>query len=108
MGMLGKVMPRFIGEAFDHNLALANRCFALAEKKGCTPAQLAVNWVRQLGLQAGNPTIIPIPGSGSVARVEENTKIIELSENEMAEIQELVDNMEVAGGRYPEGMEMNT
>lgn len=101
-------MPRFIGENFDHNLELANRCFALAEKKGCTPAQLAVNWVRQLGCQPGNPVFIPIPGSGSVARVEENTRVVDLSEEEMAEIQDLVDNMEVVGDRYPEGFEMNT
>lgn len=106
--MMANIMPRFVGDNFDHNLKLADRCYALAEKKACTPAQLAVNWVRHLGQQSGNPTIIPIPGSGSVARVEENTKVIELTKDDMAEIQELVDSMEAAGGRYPEGFEMNT
>lgn len=106
--MVAQVMPRFVGDNFDHNLKLADRCYALAEKKGCTPGQLAVNWVRQLGQQSGTPVIIPIPGSGSVARVEENTKIVELSKEDMAEIQELVDSMEAAGDRYPEGFEMNT
>lgn len=108
MGPLGEIMPRFVGDNFDQNVKLAERCYALAEKKGCTPAQLALNWVRQLGQQPGLPTIIPIPGSSSVGRAEENSKVIELSREKMAEIQQAVDTMEAAGDRYPEWLEKNT
>lgn len=49
--------PRFAGEAFEHNRALAARVAAVAERKGCTPAQLALAW-----LLAQGDDIIPIPG----------------------------------------------
>lgn len=101
-------LPRFQKEAFDHNLKLVRQVEALAEMKGCTPAQLAISWVRSLSNRPGLPTIIPIPGATTAARVEENSKFIELSEEELKTIGDMVDSFEVSGDRYPAQIPMNT
>lgn len=101
-------LPRFQKEAFDHNLKLVQQVEALAEKKGCTPAQLAIGWVRAQSNRPGLPTIIPIPGATASARVEENSKFIELSEDELKAIGDLIESFDVAGGRYPQGLPMET
>src|SRR5437016_5713628 len=59
--------PRFIGENFAKNRALVERIEAIAEEKGCTPAQLALAW-----LLAQGPDVIPIPGTKRITRLEEN------------------------------------
>jgi pyridoxine 4-dehydrogenase len=102
------MLPRAQQEALDHNLKLVRQVEALAEKKGCTSAQLAVNWVRGLSGRPGLPTIIPIPGSTTAARVTENAKVITLSDEEMKAIGDLVDNFDVSGGRYPDFMPIET
>lgn len=101
-------LPRFQKEAFDHNLKLVHQVEALAEKKGCTPAQLAISWVRSLSNRPGLPTIIPIPGATTAARVEENSKFFELSEEELKAIGDMIESFEVSGDRYPTGFPMNT
>ncbi|KUI60235.1 Pyridoxal reductase [Cytospora mali] len=68
--------PHFQKENFEKNLALVNEVEKLAKKKGCTPAQLAINWTVALSRRPGMPTIIPIPGSTTVARAEDGTLII--------------------------------
>ena len=100
--------PRFQKEALEHNLKLVNQVGAIAEKKGCTPAQLAIGWVRAQSNRPGLPTIIPIPGATTAARVEENSKFIQLSEEELKTIGDVMDNFEVAGDRYPAGLPTNT
>lgn len=60
--------PRFTGENFQRNLALADEVQALAAEVGATPAQVALAW-----LLAQGDDIAPIPGTKRVARVEENT-----------------------------------
>ncbi|MFE5008691.1 aldo/keto reductase [Streptomyces sp. NPDC056637] len=60
--------PRFTGENFQHNLALADEVKALADEAGATPGQVALAW-----LLAQGDDIAPIPGTKRVARVEENT-----------------------------------
>ncbi|MBK3574143.1 aldo/keto reductase [Streptomyces sp. MBT65] len=60
--------PRFTGENFGHNLALADEVKALATEVGVTPAQIALAW-----LLAQGDDIAPIPGTKRVGRVEENT-----------------------------------
>ncbi|KAF4470324.1 pyridoxine 4-dehydrogenase [Fusarium albosuccineum] len=102
------ILPRFQPEAFQHNLKLVQQVEAIAQKKGCTPAQLAIGWVRGLSNQPGLPTIIPIPGATTAARVEENAKGVELTQEEMKTIGDLVDSFEVSGGRYPAGIPMET
>lgn len=80
----------------------------LAEKKGCTPAQFALAWVRGLSNRPGVPTIIPIPGASAPSRAKENSKIIELSEEEINIVNEIVDNFEPKGSRYPVGAHIET
>jgi aryl-alcohol dehydrogenase-like predicted oxidoreductase len=70
---------------------------AMAEKKGCTPAQLALAWVSAQGA-------IPIPGTRSVGRLEENfgaTNVV-ISEEELKEIRVILDQNPVHGGRWGE------
>lgn len=50
------------------------------------------------------PDIIPIPGSTSVSRVQENSKAIELAEQESKELDDILENFTIAGGRYPDGV----
>lgn len=107
-GDLRKHMPRFQPGNFEVNLQLVEQVEKLAEKKGCTPAQLAINWVRCLSRRPGMPTIIPIPGATTAERVRENSKIIDLSDAEMHEIDETLARFEVKGGRYPDGAPTNS
>ena len=94
-------MPRFQGENFETNLKLAKEVDRLAAKKGCTSAQLALGWVRALSKREGMPVIIPIPGTTGLERVRENAVDVELSEEEMREIQGVLERNGVSGARYP-------
>ncbi|KAH7162958.1 NADP-dependent oxidoreductase domain-containing protein [Dactylonectria estremocensis] len=101
-------LPRFQEKALEHNLKLVSQVQAQAGKKGCTPAQLAIGWVRGLSNRPGLPTIIPIPGATTKARVEENATLIDLSEEEMKVIGGIVDSFTTSGGRYPDGAPIET
>ena len=92
--------PRFQGDAFWKNMDLVKEMQKLAEKKKCTPAQLALAWVRQLSGKNGLPTIIPIPGATTESRIEENTKEVELTASEVEEIDDILKSIEIVGGRY--------
>ncbi|KAG7101608.1 Pyridoxal reductase like protein [Verticillium longisporum] len=100
--------PRFQPENFSINLELAAQIERMAAKKGVTPAQLALGWCRALSRRPGMPTIIPIPGTTTAARVKENAKLVDLSDAEMEEIDATLAKFEVAGGRYPTGAPVNT
>src|SRR5215475_714349 len=65
--------PRFQGENFARNLAVADQIREMAQEKGCTPAQLALAWVLDRGKD-----VIPIPGTSSVARLKENAGSVKL------------------------------
>lgn len=93
--------PRFYPENFDKNLEIVEKARVIAEKNSITPAQLAINWVRQLSQQPGSPIFIPIPGASSRDRVKENSQVIDLAREDLAEISTLVDNFETSGDRYP-------
>lgn len=95
-----KMFPRFQREHFDNNLKLVKEVEKIAEKKNCTPAQLAVGWVRSLSKREGMPEIIPIPGATTVERVKENSVEIELTEEEMRDIDSILATCEVTGDRY--------
>lgn len=92
--------PRFQPEHFSKNLDLVHELEKLAEKKGCTPAQLAVSWVRSLSETGGRGVIIPIPGATTAERVKENSKFVELTEDELKEIQDTLSKFEISGDRY--------
>ena len=90
--------PRFQGENFQKNLEIVERVEALARRKHCTTAQLAIAW-----LLARGRDIVPIPGSTRQARVEENARAVDitLSPDEIATLEPV--GAAVAGERYPEG-----
>ena len=93
-----RIHPRFQGDNLDHNLALADALRALAEAWGHTPAQLALAWLLDQG-----DGIVPIPGTRSIARLDENAAAvhIRLDDGRRAHIQALLAAHAVAGTRYP-------
>lgn len=93
--------PRFYPENFGTNLKLVEKVEELAKSKGCTPAQLAVAWLRARSGVNGWPILIPIPGARAVERLRENSTEIQLSGSDMKEIDEILDRFPVAGARYP-------
>ncbi|KAF2159738.1 hypothetical protein M409DRAFT_70802 [Zasmidium cellare ATCC 36951] len=74
----------------------------LAERKGVQPSQLALAWVRAQGRKGDNPVMVPIPGSTSVERIRENLAAVELTDGEVEELDALVKEHTITGGRYPE------
>src|SRR6266481_5133783 len=92
--------PRFMGDNFAKNRALVERLEAIAEEKGCTPAQLALAW-----LLAQGPDVIPIPGTKQIARLEENLGALDvrLIPAEVGRISAVIPIGAAAGTRYPEG-----
>lgn len=94
-----KVSPRMSGENFATNMALADRVKEVADRKGCTPAQVALAWVMAKG-----DHLLPIPGTKRVKYLEDNTAAAEVSLSS-ADI-EALGTFEAAGERYaPTGME---
>ena len=93
--------PRFQGEQFTINLAIADRLREVAEQKRCTPAQLALAWILQR-----HPDVIPIPGTSSLARLEENAHAADLSltENELNRIAQMLPKGSAVGERYTQAM----
>ena len=93
--------PRFQGENFARNLALADHVQALAREKGCTPSQLALAW-----LLAQGEDIVPIPGTSSIERLEENACSVDvrLSAADLAAIEAIAPKGAVSGQRYAPGM----
>ena len=93
-------LPRFQPENFENNMNLIKEVEQIAAKKNCTPAQLALAWVRSLSNKKGLPTIIPIPGATTAARVEENAVEVELTEAEAKDIDTVLASCIVVGDRY--------
>jgi aryl-alcohol dehydrogenase-like predicted oxidoreductase len=91
--------PRFQGDNFRRNLAIVDRVKAIASKKRCTPAQLALAWVLAQG-----DDIVPIPGSKRRERLEENAAAadLRLTAEELREIDTAVPAGSASGTRYPE------
>jgi len=91
--------PRFQGENFRKNLELVGRIERIASAKGCTPAQLALAWLLSRG-----EDVVPIPGSKSRSRLEENAGAagVVLTAEELKRIEEAAPKGIAAGARYPE------
>jgi len=91
--------PRFQGENFDRNMALVDAAKEMADEKGCTLAQLAIAWLLSRGQH-----IVPIPGTRSIERLEENAAAVELSlaDTEIDRLDEIAPRGVAAGLRYPE------
>jgi pyridoxine 4-dehydrogenase len=101
---LQKMGPWFHEENFYKNIELVERIKKVAQTKGCTPAQLAIGWVRSHSGE-GALTIIPIPGATTVSRVRENMKDVHVTAEELDEIDGILANMPVQGPRVPKFLE---
>jgi len=93
-------LPRFSEENFPKNLDLIHQLEKLAKRKGCTPGQIGVAWVKAQSERDGNPVIIPIPGATTVERVKENLVDVDLSDNDIKEIDSILASAEIHGDRY--------
>jgi pyridoxine 4-dehydrogenase len=102
--------PRFQKDVFDQNLWLVDEVERIAAKKGTTPANIALAWVRALSNTELCGDIIAIPGATSAERVSQNlaSSQVELSPEEMAEINAVLKKAEIKGGRYADYMPINT
>jgi aryl-alcohol dehydrogenase-like predicted oxidoreductase len=94
--------PRFQGENFARNLALADQIRKIAKEKNCTPAQLALAWVLAQG-----EDIIPIPGTSSIERLEENARAtdVELTAVDLDRIEKSSPKGAAVGDRYAPEMQ---
>lgn len=104
-GDLRRILPRFTEEARVANKRLLDLLHLFAERKNATPAQIALAWVL-----AQKPWIVPIPGTTKMHRLTENIAAadIELSPEELAEIETATAQISVVGTRYTEAMEKST
>jgi aryl-alcohol dehydrogenase-like predicted oxidoreductase len=93
--------PRFQGEQFKRNLAIADTIGEIAREKGVTPAQLALGWVLAQG-----EDVVPIPGTSSAQRLEENVRSTDvvLTADDLARLERAAPKGAVVGDRYEAGM----
>jgi aryl-alcohol dehydrogenase-like predicted oxidoreductase len=98
-------IPRFTSEARKANQALVDLLGTIAERKKATPAQIALAW-----LLAQKPWIVPIPGTRKLERLDENIGAldVELTSDDLREIESAASKITVQGARYPEHLERRT
>jgi len=98
-------LPRFTPEARKANQALVDLLGKIGERKKATPAQIALAW-----LLAQKPWIVPIPGTTKLSRLEENIRAaaVELTSDDLREINGAATMIMVQGARYPENLEQMT
>src|SRR5512136_973827 len=99
------IVPRFTPENRKANQALVDLLAKVAKRKKATPAQIALAW-----LLAQKPWIVPIPGTTKLHRLEENigAAAIELTPDDLREINRAASRITVQGARYPENLEQMT
>ena len=104
-GDIRNLLPRYTEEARVANKALLDLLNQFAEKRNTTSAQIALAWVL-----AQKPWIVPIPGTTKLHRLEENNGAasIELTKEELQEIENASAQIEITGTRYTEAMEKST
>ena len=98
-------LPRFTPEALKANQALIDLLESIAKRKKATPAQIALAW-----LLAQKPWIVPIPGTTKLNRLKENigAASIELTADDLRDIESAASKITVQGARYPEQLEKMT
>jgi aryl-alcohol dehydrogenase-like predicted oxidoreductase len=99
------IVPRFTPEARKANQALVDLLRKIAERKKATPAQIALAW-----LLAQKPWIVPIPGTTKLSRLDENIGAvnIQLTSDDLREIESIASKITIQGERYPEALEKRT
>jgi aryl-alcohol dehydrogenase-like predicted oxidoreductase len=102
---LRNVLPRFTPAAVQANQALVRLLTGIAEGKHATPAQIALTWPL-----AQKPWIVPIPGTTKPERLRENVAAadIELSADELHQIDDAASQITIHGDRYPQELEART
>jgi len=98
-------LPRFTPEARKANQAMVDLLGRIGERKKATPAQIALAWIL-----AQKPWMVPIPGTTKQARLEENVGAasIELTREDVSDIERAASEIAVQGARYPEHIEQMT
>ncbi|MFI0848167.1 aldo/keto reductase [Mesorhizobium sp. IMUNJ 23232] len=98
-------LPRFTPQALKANQTLIDLLASVATRKNATPAQVALAW-----LLAQKPWIVPIPGTTKLSRLEENLEALELqlSAEDLRDIDTAANSIPIEGTRYPEQMEQAT
>lgn len=96
------VLPRFAPEALKANQVLVDLLQSLAQRRKATPGQIALAW-----LLAQKPWIVPTPGTTKLHRLEENigATAVELTPEDLREIEAAASRIEIQGARYPEQIE---
>jgi len=99
------IVPRFTPEARKANQTVVDLLREIASRKNATPAQIALAW-----LLAQKPWIVPIPGTRKLNRLEENigAASVELTEDDLREIDRAASQIAIEGARYPEDLERRT
>jgi aryl-alcohol dehydrogenase-like predicted oxidoreductase len=99
------ILPRFTSEALKANQALIDLLARIAKQKKATTAQIALAW-----LLAQKPWIVPIPGTTKLERLDENigAVAVELTSDDLREIDSAASKITVQGARYPEKLEQMT
>ena len=99
------LLPRFSAENRKSNQTMVDLVSKIAERKKATPAQIALAW-----LLAQKPWIVPIPGTAKLSRLEENigAAAIQLTPDDLQEIESAASEITVQGARYPEHLEQLT
>jgi len=99
------IVPRFSADARKSNQSLIDLLNAIAKKKNATPAQIALAW-----LLAQKAWVVPIPGTTKLNRLEENigAAFIELTADDLREIEAAASKIKIEGARYPEELERRT
>ncbi|KAI6693879.1 hypothetical protein NL676_021589 [Syzygium grande] len=94
-------LPRFQPENLTHNARLFDRVNEIAQRKGCTPSQLALAWVHHQG-----DDVCPIPGTTKIENFNQNIGAlsVKLTPEEMAELESIASANNVKGGRYHSGI----
>jgi len=97
-GDVRRMLPKYSEENFPKILELVQGLKDVANSHGSTPAQVAVAW-----LLAQGPEIIPIPGTKSTSKIDENaaSALLQLSDQEVQEIWTLVEGIEIKSTQYP-------
>ena len=98
-------LPRFTPDALKANQALIDLLGTIAQRKEATPAQIALAW-----LLAQKPWMVPIPGTTKLHRLDENIGAVsvELTAQDLSDIEEAASRITVQGARYPERLEALT
>lgn len=99
------IVPRFTPEARKANQVLVDLLRTIAERKKATAAQIALAW-----LLGQRPWIVPIPGTTKLSRLEENIGAVsvELTGDDLREIDSAASKITIQGARYPEALEKRT